>query len=76
MEAKMVKSAILELSVWYSEKSRRIHVAGGGFRSTVNADPSSKRYHPNLFKKLARYLRDAGMPAPTEMRDGDATDRS
>ncbi|TIU01168.1 MAG: hypothetical protein E5W55_01120 [Mesorhizobium sp.] len=62
----MVKTAKLELSVWYSEKSRRNHVAGGGFRSTVNADPASKRYHANLYRKLAKFLREAGMPAPME----------
>lgn len=62
----MVKTAKLELSVWYSEKSRRIHVAGGGFRSTVNEDPASKRYHANLYRKLAKFLREAGMPAPIE----------
>ncbi|MER8465990.1 hypothetical protein [Mesorhizobium sp. M1396] len=63
----MAKSTKLNVSVWYSEKSNRIHIAGGGFRSTVNADPDSKRHHPNLFKKLARYLRDAGLPAPDEV---------
>ncbi|MCH4560883.1 hypothetical protein [Mesorhizobium jarvisii] len=62
----MGRTVKLELSVWYSEKSKRIHVAGGGFRSTVNADPESVRYHPNLFRKLARYLREAGVPAPNE----------
>ncbi|MCV3240577.1 hypothetical protein [Mesorhizobium sp. ZC-5] len=62
----MSKTAKFDVSIWYNEKSRHIHIAGGGFRSTVNADPESKRYHPNLFKKLARVLREQGKPAPTE----------
>jgi hypothetical protein len=39
---------------------------GGGFRSTVNADPESRRYHANLFKKLARVLRQQDSLGPNE----------
>ncbi|MES2020855.1 MAG: hypothetical protein V4460_06095 [Pseudomonadota bacterium] len=61
----MAKSINLELRVWYDEKSRHIKLAGTGLTaSTVSNDPKSKRYHPNLFRKLAVALRQAGAPAP------------
>jgi hypothetical protein len=61
----MPKSINLELRVWYDERSRYIKLAGKGLTaSTVSNDPASKRYHPNLFRKLATALRDAGAPAP------------
>lgn len=62
----MVNKAVeLELRVWYDPKSRRIKLAGPGLTaSTVSNDPKSKRGHPNLYGKLTRVLRDAGVPAP------------
>lgn len=61
----MTKSINLELRVRYDEKSRHIKLAGKGLTaSTVSNDPTSKRYHPNLFRKLAVALREAGAPAP------------
>lgn len=61
----MSKSINLDLRVWYDEKSRHIKLAGKGLTaSTVSNDPTSKRYHPNLFRKLATALRNAGAPAP------------
>jgi hypothetical protein len=66
----MPKSINLNLGVWYDEKSRHIKVAGPGLTaSTVSNDPASKRYHPNLYRKLAKALRDAGAPAPETGRD-------
>jgi hypothetical protein len=59
------KSINMELRVWYDEKSRHIKIAGKGLTaSTVSNDPASARYHPNLFNKLAKALRDGGVPAP------------
>ena len=59
------KSINLNLRVWYDDKSRHIKLAGPGLTaSTVSNDPASKRYHPNLFLKLATALRNAGAPAP------------
>jgi hypothetical protein len=59
------KSVKLEVRVWYDEKSRHIKLAGKGLMaSTVSNDPDSKRYHPNLYRKLARYLKDEGKPSP------------
>lgn len=59
------KSIKLNLRIWYDDKSRHIKLAGPGLTaSTVSNDPTSKRYHPNLYRKLARALREAGAPAP------------
>jgi len=60
------KSVSLEVRIWYDPKSRYIKIAGKGLTaSTVSNDPASKRYHPNLYLKLAKCLRDAGVPAPS-----------
>ena len=37
-----------------------------GFHTTVRRDPNLKRGHPNLFNKLARYLRENNATAPPE----------
>ena len=59
------KSIELKLRVWYDDKSRQIKLAGQGLTaSTVSNDPKSKRYHPNLYRKLAVALKEAGVPAP------------
>lgn len=61
------KAVYLEIGVWYNEEHDRIHVTAKdvkGFHTTVNANPSSKRGHPNLYRKLAVCLREAGVPAP------------
>lgn len=69
MDSKSVK---LEIQTWYDEKSGHIKLAGKGLTaSTVSNDPNSKRYHPNLYRKLAKLLRDAGAPAPV-MEEADA----
>jgi hypothetical protein len=60
-----VKSVKLEVRVWFDEKSRHIKIAGQGLTaSTVSDDPKSKRYHPNLYRKLSKVLSEAGAPAP------------
>ena len=59
------RSINLSLRVWYDDNSRHIKLAGPALTaSTVSNDPASKRYHPNLCRKLAKALRDAGAPAP------------
>jgi hypothetical protein len=61
----MSKSITLQLRAWYDPKSGYIKLAGPGLTaSTVSNDPKSKRYHPNLYKKLSKALRDEGKPAP------------
>ena len=64
------KTIYFQISVWYNEENDRIHISSGktidseGFITTVNANPKSKRGHPNLFKKLAKLLREHDVPAP------------
>lgn len=61
----MAKSLELTLRIWWDPKSRYIKIAGAGLTaSTVSNHPESKRYHPNLFKKLAKALDEAGLPSP------------
>jgi hypothetical protein len=61
----MGKSLELTIRIWWDPKARYIKLAGPGLTaSTVSNDPTSKRFHPNLFKKLTRALRDAGLPSP------------
>ncbi len=60
------KTVRLDVGVWFNEASGHIHVAAkGAFISTVSNDPRSKRYHPNLYRKLADCLRGAGAPHPS-----------
>jgi hypothetical protein len=60
------KSVYLELGIWYDEAQGHIHLTAKnvpGFHTTVSANPTSRRGHPNLFGKLAKCLRDSGAPA-------------
>ena len=59
------RSIKLELRVWFDPVSEQIKLAGPGLTaSTVSNDPASKRFHPNLYRKLATALRNEGVPAP------------
>lgn len=56
------KTAYMEIGVWLGNDGHiRIARKGGGFISTVSADPESKRYHPHLYKKLKEVLQNLGM---------------
>jgi len=60
-----MKSVKLEVRVWFDPKSGHIKIAGRGLTaSTVSNDPKSKRYHPNLYSKLAKVLETSGAPRP------------
>ena len=62
-------SVYLEIGVWYKEETGSIHIASNDvpdFHTTVRADAKLKRGHPNMFRKLAKILRDSGAPAPKE----------
>ena len=64
----MARSVEMKLRVWYDPKSRHIKLAGPGLTaSTISPDPSSVRHHPNLYRKLAAYLRTVGADAPDEI---------
>jgi hypothetical protein len=59
------KTVRLNVGIWYNDKSGHIHIAAkDSFISTVSGDPESKRYHPNLYRKLAACLAEAGVPSP------------
>jgi hypothetical protein len=59
------KSVAIEATNWLNERTGHIHIAArDGFISTVSNDPASKRYHPNLHRKLAEHLSGAGAPSP------------
>ena len=67
MDSAAGKTITLTLGVCYDAGQDRIHIAThdhGGLITTVNADPASKRGHPNLFLKLAKCLAEAGAPHP------------
>ena len=55
------KSVACEVRIWM-KPSGKIAVAcrKEGFISTVSNDPNSKRFHPNLYSKLAEVLRNHG----------------
>lgn len=56
------RTVSLRFSAWANPCTRMIHLASSeaGIISTVSNDPKSKRYHPNLFRKLRRILIDKG----------------
>ena len=69
-KSKLGNSIYFEVGVWYNETTGSIHMTtkdAPGFHTTVRQDPKLKRGHPNLFKKLAKCLRDSGAPAPQEI---------
>ncbi len=60
-------TAYLNVGVWYNQATGHIHITlphSGWFHTTVTDDAQSKRGHPNLFGKLARALKEAGVPGP------------
>ncbi len=66
------KSVKLEVRVWLNQKTRHIHIGGKGLTvSTVSNDPASRRYHPNLYRKLSKVLQESDAPAPI-MEKADA----
>jgi hypothetical protein len=60
-------TAYLNVGVWFDRDTGHIHLTlphSGWFHTTVVNDPGSKRGHLNLYGKLARALREAGVPGP------------
>jgi hypothetical protein len=63
------KRVNMKVGIWYNGETDHIHIQSsdfGGFISTVNRNPDSKRGNPNLFGKLGRCLARAGAPHPTD----------
>ena len=72
------KSVYVRMGVWWDPDHGHIHLTAPGvhgFHSTLNDTPGSKRCHENLFRKLAKLLRDEGAPHPaiTDASDADRT---
>ena len=68
-------TAYLNIGAWFDAETGHIHLTlphSGWFHTTVSPEASSKRGHPNLYRKLARALRDAGVPGP-EAAESTAT---
>lgn len=60
-------TAYLSVGAWYDAKTGHIHLTlphSGWFHTTVSPDADSTRGHPNLYGKLTRALKEAGVPAP------------
>jgi hypothetical protein len=66
------KTAKLDVGIWFNEETGHIHIAAkNSFISTVSNEPGSKRYHPNLYRKLAEALRTANKPHPNPSPQGE-----
>jgi hypothetical protein len=67
------KTAYSSVGIWFDSEAGDIHLSieGQGL-STVNGNATSKRGHPHLFNKLAKVLRDQGMPHPAIIEDWSA----
>jgi|GEM_PF-5387569 len=53
------QTVYVDIGIWRNKKTGHIHIAGpkeSKFHSTVSNDKNSKRYHPNLYKKLKEIL--------------------
>jgi len=63
------KAAYLNIGAWYDKETGQIHLTlphSRWFHTTVSKEPESVRGHPNLFAKLSRALREAGVPYPED----------
>jgi hypothetical protein len=61
------ESVRLKVRVWYDEKTRHIKLAGKGLTaSTVSNDSRQRALSSNLYGKLSKVLRSAGVPAPSQ----------
>ncbi len=58
----------VEIGVWWNANTGKIHIASNQSDTlivTVSNDPkSARRYHPKLFRELAKILKDNGAPGP------------
>ncbi len=67
-KSKSGNTVYFRVGIWYDAKKDVIELRskpdGRHLISTVRADPSLKRGHPDLFEQLAGILRDNGASAP------------
>lgn len=69
------RTAYLNVGIWYDQNSDQIRLTlphSKWFHTTVARNPSGRRGHPNLFAKLARALKEAGVPYPEVEEVDDA----
>jgi len=53
------RTVYVHMGIWHNKETGHIHVSGPKelkLHSTVSNNPKSKRYHPNLYKKLKAIL--------------------
>jgi hypothetical protein len=60
-----MKGLKMSIQYWFDEKTGQITILGKDHKgqvmwSSVSNNPESKRYHPNLYRKLAQRLKDEG----------------
>jgi len=66
-------TAYLNIGAWYDAEKDEIHLTlphSGWFHTTVNGREDSRRGHANLYAKLARALKLAGVPGPRVPHEG------
>jgi hypothetical protein len=60
-------TAYLNIGAWYDKETGHIHLTlpnSDWFHTTVSPEQTSKRGHRNLYAKLTRALKEAGVPGP------------
>lgn len=53
------QTVYLHTGIWHDKETSEIHISGPKekrFHSTVSNEKDSKRFHPNLYKKLREIL--------------------
>lgn len=53
------QTVYIDTGIWHDKGTGEIHISGPkekGFHSTVSNKKLSKRYHPNLYRKLKEIL--------------------
>lgn len=53
------QTVYVDMGIWHDKDTGEIHISGPkekSFHSTVSNKKLSKRYHPNLYKKLREIL--------------------
>lgn len=57
------QTVYVDVGIWRDKETGEIHISGPKekrFHSAVSNDKNSKRYHPNLYKKLREILKREG----------------
>jgi hypothetical protein len=68
------KTVYLNIAAWYNPDTGRIHLSlphTSWFVTTVHDNATNVRGHPHLYGKLARALREGGVPGPAVVETDD-----